>query len=150
MDIPMVGLFLDVHNSNCLLWIPVYLEAKMPLMLYWGSKDNWSIHPMLENVIPTPTTTVIRHLISEQTLYPPPTHVEESYPSDIGISHYKSRLRLPRIDGGTLPHPNEDLFSFIKHRDAQRLRAISSETVVECQSRLQREKNAEKDRPPGC
>ncbi|KAJ3886305.1 hypothetical protein GG344DRAFT_69781 [Lentinula edodes] len=149
MDIPVVGLFLDVHNSNCLPWIPVYLEAKMPIMLYWGSKDNWSIHPMLENVIPTPTPTIIRNLLSEQTLYPPPTRVEESYPGDIGISHYKSRLRLPRIDGGTLPRPNEDLFSFIKRRDAQRLRAISSETVVERQSRLQREKNAEKDRAPG-
>ncbi|KAJ3900865.1 hypothetical protein F5879DRAFT_808408 [Lentinula edodes] len=104
---------------------------------------------MLENVIPTPTPTIIRNLLSEQTLYPPPTRVEESYPGDIGISHYKPRLRLPRIDGGTLPRPNEDLFSFIKRRDAQRLRAISSETVVERQSRLQREKNAEKDRAPG-
>ncbi|KAJ3862567.1 hypothetical protein EV359DRAFT_83218 [Lentinula novae-zelandiae] len=149
MDIPMVGTFLDVHNSDCVPWIPVFLEAKMPLMLYWGSTDNWSIHSMLDSVIPTPTATVIRTLISEQTPYPPPPRVQEDSPTELDASNYKPRLRLPRIDGGTLPHPNEDLFSFIKRRDAQRLQAISSETAVERQSRLSREKNAEKDRALG-
>ncbi|KAJ3850684.1 hypothetical protein EV368DRAFT_44759 [Lentinula lateritia] len=104
---------------------------------------------MLDSVIPTPTATVIRTLISEQTPYPPPPRVQEDSPTELDASNYKPRLRLPRIDGGTLPRPNEDLFSFIKRRDAQRLRAISSETAVERQSRLSREKNAEKDRAPG-
>ncbi|KAJ3872954.1 hypothetical protein F5051DRAFT_338449 [Lentinula edodes] len=104
---------------------------------------------MLEHVIPTPTATIIKTLISEQTPYPPSPRVQENLPIDINVPNYKPRLRLPRIDGGTLPRPNEDLFSFIERRDAQRLRAISSETAVERQSRLSREKNAEKDRAPG-
>ncbi|KAJ3714662.1 hypothetical protein DFJ43DRAFT_1160738 [Lentinula guzmanii] len=44
---------------------------------------------------------------------------------------------------------NEDLFAFIKRRDERRLKAIASETTLEHQSRLQREDNARRDRPPG-
>ncbi|KAJ3736854.1 hypothetical protein DFJ43DRAFT_975938, partial [Lentinula guzmanii] len=43
----------------------------------------------------------------------------------------------------------EDLFTFIKRRGERRLRVITSETTLEHQSRLQREENARRDRPPG-
>ncbi|KAJ3924977.1 MAG: hypothetical protein NXY57DRAFT_1044491, partial [Lentinula lateritia] len=148
LDLPMVGAFLDVHNSGCLPWIPVFLKAKMPLMLYWGSVNNWSIPPTLDHLISTPNSTIINTLISEQRPYPPPPlPIEEQIPREIPTN--KPRLRLPRIDGGTLPRPNESLFDFIQRREVYRLKVIASESPVERQSRLQREENATKDRPPG-
>ncbi|KAF8823664.1 hypothetical protein HHX47_DHR9000321 [Lentinula edodes] len=144
----MVGAFVDVHNSGCLPWIPVFLKAKMPLMLYWGSLNNWSIPPTLDHLISTPNSSIINTLISEQRPYPPPPlPIEEQIPREILTN--KPRLRLPRLDGGSLPRPNESLFDFIQRREVHRLKVIASESPVERQSRLQREENATKDRPPG-
>lgn len=148
LDLPMVGTFLDPHTSDCLPWIPVFLRAKMPLMLYWGSINNWSIPTTLNRLISAPDSALINTLISQQTPYPPPpSPIEQRLTREFPI--YKPRLRLPRIDGGTLPRPNENLFAFIQRREDHRLKVIASETSTERQSRLQREANADKDRPPG-
>ncbi|KAJ3990886.1 hypothetical protein F5050DRAFT_1813307 [Lentinula boryana] len=152
MDIPMIGTFLDVHNSGCFPWLPVFLEAKMPLMLFWGTIDNWSIPQRLTFLTPIHNTTMfpilsaatISTLVKAQKPWPPSP--EENRLQEAGSSD--ARVRLPHITGG-LPRPNEDLFAFIKRRDERRLRVISSETTLEHQSRLQREENAQRDRPPG-
>ncbi|KAJ3886121.1 hypothetical protein GG344DRAFT_58043 [Lentinula edodes] len=117
-------------------------------MLYWGSVSNWSIPPTLDHLISTPNSTIINTLISEQRPYPPPLlPIEEQILREIPTN--KPRLRLPRIDGGTLPRPNESLFDFIQRREVRRLKVIASESPAEHQSHLQREENATKDRPPG-
>ncbi|KAJ3780215.1 hypothetical protein GGU10DRAFT_381006 [Lentinula aff. detonsa] len=58
MDIPMVGTYLDVHNSGCFPWLPIFLEAKMPLMLFWGTINHWSIPKRLTFLLPTPETAM--------------------------------------------------------------------------------------------
>ncbi|KAF8831592.1 hypothetical protein HHX47_DHR1000368 [Lentinula edodes] len=148
LDLPMVGAFVDVHTSGCLPWIPVFLKAKIPLMLYWGSINNWSIPTTLDHLICTPNSSIINTLISEQRPYPPPPLPTEGHiPREVPTN--KPRLHLPRIDGGSLPRPNESLFDFIQRREVYRLKVIASESPTERQSRLQREENARKDRPPG-
>ncbi|KAJ3791907.1 hypothetical protein GGU11DRAFT_750855, partial [Lentinula aff. detonsa] len=79
MDIPMIGTFLDVHNSGCFPWLPVFLEAKMPLMLFWGTIDNWSIPQRLTFLTPThnatmfpiPSAATISTLVKAQKPWPP-------------------------------------------------------------------------------
>ncbi|KAJ4469377.1 hypothetical protein C8J55DRAFT_492089 [Lentinula edodes] len=150
MDIPMVGSFVDVRGSDCLPWIPVFLEARMPLMLYWGTLKDWSVPDVLNGgIIPIPAGIVISTLASEQTPYVPPSKYIEENVHQVGVSESRRRLRLPRLDGGSLPRPNEDLLTFIERREAHRLKAIASESSLARQSRLQREENARKDRPPG-
>ncbi|KAJ3745253.1 hypothetical protein DFH05DRAFT_1459074 [Lentinula detonsa] len=155
MDIPMVGTYLDVHNSGCFPWLPVFLEAKMPLMLFWGTVDHWSIPKRLTFLLPTPNTAmfpipsaaVISTLVKAQKPWPPPlSSLEENLSYEAGSS--EARVQLPRITGG-LPCPNEDLFAFIKRRDERRLKAIATKTTLQHQSHLQHEDNARRDRPPG-
>ncbi|KAJ3990587.1 hypothetical protein F5050DRAFT_1813872 [Lentinula boryana] len=127
----------------------------MPLMLFWGTVDHWSIPKRLTFLLPTPNTAmfpipsaaVISTLVEAQKPWPPPlSSPEENLSYEAGSS--EARVRLPRITGG-LPRPNEDLFAFIKRRDERRLKAIATETTLQHQSRLQREDNARRDRPPG-
>ncbi|KAJ3875415.1 hypothetical protein F5051DRAFT_333890 [Lentinula edodes] len=86
-------------------------------------------------------------LSATQTPYPPPSE-DHSLNKTEGSTH-KPKLRYPRITGGSLPRNNEDLFAFIQRREAHRLKVIASEAASEHQSRLQREENARRDRPPG-
>ncbi|KAJ3726417.1 hypothetical protein DFJ43DRAFT_1002189 [Lentinula guzmanii] len=95
-------------------------------------------------MFPIPSAATISTLVKAQKPWPPSP--EENRLQEAESS--EARVRLPRITGG-LPRPNEDLFAFIKRRDERRLRVISSETTLEHQSRLQREENAGRDRPPG-
>ncbi|KAJ3791887.1 hypothetical protein GGU11DRAFT_694143 [Lentinula aff. detonsa] len=98
-------------------------------------------------MFPIPSAAVISTLVEAQKPWPPPlSPPEENLSYEAGSS--EARVRLPRITGG-LPRPNEDLFAFIKRRDERRLKAIATETTLQHQSRLQREDNARKDRPPG-
>ncbi|KAJ3884545.1 hypothetical protein GG344DRAFT_83865 [Lentinula edodes] len=155
MDIPRVGAFVDVHNSGCLPWLPVFLNSKMPVMLYWGQICNWSVPKIFNFVIPfpnpitfpIPNSTTVDMLSATQTSYPPPSE-DHSFNTTEGSTH-KPKLRYPRITGGSLPRNNEDLFAFIQRREAHRLKVIASEAASEHQSRLQREENARRDRPPG-
>ncbi|KAJ3750349.1 hypothetical protein DFH05DRAFT_1518499 [Lentinula detonsa] len=127
----------------------------MTLMLFWGTIDHWSIPKRLTFLLPTPETAmfpipsaaVISTLVEAQKPWPLPlSSLEENLSYEAGSS--EARVRLPHITGG-LPRPNEDLFTFIKHRDERRLKAIASETTLKHQSRLQRDDNARRDRPPG-
>ncbi|KAJ3925733.1 MAG: hypothetical protein NXY57DRAFT_906708 [Lentinula lateritia] len=125
-------------------------------MLYWGQTCDWSIPKFFNFVIPFPNpvafpipdTTTIDNLTATQTPYPPPIS-EGHFFNSTEVSTYKPKLRYPRITGGSFPRHNEDIFTFIQRREAHRLKAIASEAASEKQSRLQREENARRDRPPG-
>ncbi|KAJ3898499.1 hypothetical protein F5879DRAFT_1067120 [Lentinula edodes] len=155
MNIPRVSAFVDVHNSGFLPWLPVFLDSKMPVMLYWGQIHNWSV-PKISNFVipfpnpitfPIPDSTTVDMLSATQTPYPPPSE-DHSFNKTEGSTH-KPKLRYPRITGGSLPRNNEDPFAFIQRREAHRLKVIASEATSEHQSRLQQEENARRDRPPG-
>ncbi|KAJ3897282.1 hypothetical protein F5879DRAFT_814063 [Lentinula edodes] len=125
-------------------------------MLYWGQTGDWSIPKFFNFVIPFPNpvtfpipdTTTIDNLSATQTPYPPPIS-EGHFFNGPDVSTHKPKLRYPRLTGGSFPRHNEDIFSFIQRREAHRLKAIASEAASEKQSRLQREENAKRDRPPG-
>ncbi|KAJ3901575.1 hypothetical protein F5879DRAFT_807055 [Lentinula edodes] len=125
-------------------------------MLYWGQTRDWSIPKIFNFVIPFPNpvtfpipdTTTIDNLSATQTSYPPPLS-ESHFFNSTEVSTHKPKLRYPRITGGSFPRHNEDIFTFIQRREAHRLKAIVSEAASERQSRLQREENARRDRPPG-
>ncbi|KAJ3849134.1 hypothetical protein EV368DRAFT_47928 [Lentinula lateritia] len=87
-------------------------------------------------------------LSATQTSYPPPLSEDHSF-NRTEVSTHKPKLCYPHITGGSLPRNNEDLFTFIQRREAYRLKVIASEAASECQSRLQQEENARRDRPPG-
>lgn len=145
----MVGSFVDVRGSDCLPWIPVFLEVRIPLILYWGTLKGWSVPDVLNGIIPIPAGIVISTLASEQMPYVPPSLYLEKNVPQVGVSESRRRLRSPRLNGGSLPRPNEDLFTFIERREAHRLKVIASESSLEHQSCLQHEENARKDQPPG-
>ncbi|KAJ3871533.1 hypothetical protein F5051DRAFT_433784, partial [Lentinula edodes] len=151
MDIPMVGLFFDVHHSGCLSLLSVFLETKMPLVLYWGSTNDWRIPLGLPPSIPVPSRALVNHLMSKQIPYSPPAPTTP--PTSVAVSSTTNiigkKLRIPRLDGGTQPRKSEGVIEFLKRREIDRLRKIASEDMKDRQSRLQREKNASRDMPPG-
>ncbi|KAJ3927377.1 MAG: hypothetical protein NXY57DRAFT_965537 [Lentinula lateritia] len=146
MEIPMVGVFMDVHNSGCLPWLNIFLETKMPVVLYWGSVQNWRIPRELSTALPFPTGVMVKSLISKQSPYSP---IEPVLDNTQSSSTRTRQLRLPRIDGGTQPRRNESIFEFLKRRASDKARAIATESAKDRQSRLQREEHASKDMPPG-
>ncbi|KAE9386955.1 hypothetical protein BT96DRAFT_1005592 [Gymnopus androsaceus JB14] len=52
LTLPMVGLFLDATtDSGCLGLLPVFLEAPMPVVIYWGHSKDWSTSKDIVNVL---------------------------------------------------------------------------------------------------
>lgn len=147
MELPMAGVFMNVNNRSCIPLIPVFLEANMPLVLYWGTLGTWyesNIPKALTSLFSAPTVSNVKSLQSKIAPYIFPSVVPDVIPVANSL-----RLRMPRLIGGAQPHPNETIHAFIKRREDDRMNSITSETPGDRQSRLQREENARKDRPPG-
>lgn len=143
----MAGVFMNVNNRSCIPLIPVFLEANMPLVLYWGTLGTWyesNIPKALTSLFSAPTVSNVKSLQSKIAPYIFPSVVPDVIPVANSL-----RLRMPRLIGGAQPHPNETIHAFIKRREDDRMNSITSETPGDRQSRLQREENARKDRPPG-
>lgn len=173
LKIPMVGLFMDVSKkSGCINWLPVFLEAAIPVVLYWGHSLDFStsLSRVSAGLFPMPNRVIVDDLVSRQALYHPevvPPAVQQipianapyavtsgqmpatSVANPIRTSTSIQQLCLPRITGGTQPRPNEDIFAFLKRREDARASFITGESASQRQMRLSREENAEKDRPPG-
>ncbi|KAJ3898862.1 hypothetical protein F5879DRAFT_811883 [Lentinula edodes] len=95
---------------------------------------------------------MVNALISRRAPYKPSRPPPPSQPTPPTLSHesrVNSRIRFPRLDGGTQPRRQESIFEFLKRREADRVKLISSEGPTARQSRLAREENASKHRPPG-
>ncbi|KAJ3991547.1 hypothetical protein F5050DRAFT_1581232 [Lentinula boryana] len=152
----MVGLFIDATTkSGCINWLPVFLEADIPVVLHWGHSLDFSTSQVTAGLFPIPDRGIVDDLVFRQALYSPevvsPAIQQIPIPNTPSIQTSTSiqQLRLPRITGGTQPRPNEDLFAFLQRRENARASLIASESPSQRQIRLSREENAQKDRPPG-
>ncbi|KAE9388336.1 hypothetical protein BT96DRAFT_947695 [Gymnopus androsaceus JB14] len=128
LQLPTVGIFLyATTSSGCLSLLPIFLEASMPLAIYWGNSENWSTSHVLAGLFPMRTDTIVNELISHQdpsgslmqtmTAQQMPTasqltiHCEAPYPSHVmqeAASTFSTVQQIP---------PSSELVAFLEKRE---------------------------------
>ncbi|KIK50807.1 hypothetical protein GYMLUDRAFT_252657 [Collybiopsis luxurians FD-317 M1] len=142
IQIPPVGVFINVRNSDTPTLLPIFLKnTDLLVALYLGNVDNWSYQSISQYRLPFPDEVLVRELKNAQRPYNPPNLFSLPPPSPLSQSSFppKPPLHIPQISGGIQPPLNEAMESFFNRRAQAQEHAIASESMKDRQSHLDHE-----------